>query len=504
MRPNIVLITSDQHRADCLGVYGRKVKTPHIDEIAAAGALFDNCITPSLVCQPARASILTGLLPRTHGVCDNGIDLNAAIGERGLAGAMTAARYTTGFIGKAHFSTNLTFAPTGTPECQHSQQNFGPKWTGPYMGFEHVELVVEGHNTWLPLPPPKGQHHSRWFYSDGNGDNRNIQYQSDLGPASIAPQTFYSGLPVAWHNSTWVGDRTIDFISKQKETPFFVWASFPDPHHPFDCPEPWSRLHRDDEVDLPAHRTLDLDRRPWWHRASLESEPVGSEEIRKIRKGVSRMNTLSDNQLRRVTSNYFGMISLIDHQVGRIKTLLSNLNLLNNTIIIFASDHGEYLGDHGLMLKGPMAYEGLLRVPLVMQGKGIPSGVRISQPVSTLDLADTILDFTGTFALSAMHGRSLRPILDGEARDFALSEWDVDPARCGVELRLRTVRTREAKLTLELSSGSGELYDLSNDPNELINRFDDSAYRNIKLRLIDMINSRPSDEIARAPASGVA
>ena len=125
-RPNILFITSDQQRGDCYGFAGRRVKTPHLDRLAAGGTRFDNCITPNLVCQPSRASILTGQLPLTHGVADNGIDLHPAVGKSGFSGQLDRAGYETALIGKAHFSTGQTFQPTGTPECKTSSANFGP------------------------------------------------------------------------------------------------------------------------------------------------------------------------------------------------------------------------------------------------------------------------------------------------------------------------------------------------------------------------------------------
>ncbi len=118
---NILFITSDQQRADCYGFAGRKVKTPHLDALAAAGTHFSACITPNLVCQPSRASMLTGMLPLTHGVIDNGIDLPADTGARGFAAALQAAGYDTSFIGKAHFATANTFAPTSSAEMPEEQ-----------------------------------------------------------------------------------------------------------------------------------------------------------------------------------------------------------------------------------------------------------------------------------------------------------------------------------------------------------------------------------------------
>jgi arylsulfatase A-like enzyme len=339
------------------------------------------------------------------------------------------------------------------------------------------------------------------------GELRNQLYETDLGPASGAPQTFHSALPAAWHNSAWIGDRTIDYLREHRNQPFCLWASFPDPHHPFDCPEPWSRLHHPDEVDLPRHRVTDYDRRPWWHRASMESKPMGNAEVQAVRQNFSRMPTQSDEALRRIIANYYGMISLVDHQVGRIMKALSEYGLDQDTIVIFTSDHGEWLGDHGLMLKGPMPYEGLLRVAMVASGPGIAAGRKVEDPVSTLDLAATFCDYACASALGPQHGRSLRPLLEGgdATREFALSEWDVAASRCGVELKLRTVRTRDWKLTVELGSGAGEMYCLAEDPDEMDNLFGDPGHAAKRRELAGMLASRPADQLpARMPASGIA
>ncbi len=152
-RPNILMITSDQQRADCYGFEGRRVKTPHLDHLAHQGTRFSACITPNVVCQPSRASMLTGLLPRTHGVWDNGVDLDETVGAAGFAGQFAKAGYRTGFIGKAHFSTFHTFQPSGRPENRGSTHLYAAGWSGPYMGFEQVELMVGGHNMHLPQKP---------------------------------------------------------------------------------------------------------------------------------------------------------------------------------------------------------------------------------------------------------------------------------------------------------------------------------------------------------------
>jgi arylsulfatase A-like enzyme len=494
-QPNILFITSDQQRADCFGFEGRRVRTPHLDAMAAAGTRFSACITPNVVCQPSRASMLTGLLPRTHGAHDNGIDLPVSTGERGFAGQLSAAGYHTGFLGKAHFTTHNTFAPTGTPECRFSSADYPKGWRGPYMGFEHFESMVVGHNLDRMTFTPTGLAYEDFLDYDRRGAERIAQWKTQLEPKTDAAQTWHSALPPALHHSTWVSDCTVRFLQANQDRPFCAWASFPDPHHPFDAPEPWSRLHHPDDVDLPEHRSKDLERRPWWHRAALEGVPdMQDEDLRKQRMQYSRMPDQNDRQLRDIIANYYGMISLIDHNVGRIMIALDELGLSDNTLVVYSTDHGDWLGDHGLLLKGPMHYEGLLRVGCLLKGPGVPPGKVVADPVSTLDLPATFLDYAGVAPAHDWHSRSLRPLIEGTAsRDFAYNEWKLLASRSGVALDLRTVRTASHKLTLELDSGAGELYDLVNDPHELDNLYGDAAARVVQAELTDMIHSRPDD-----------
>lgn len=501
--PNILLITTDQHRGDCYGFEGRNVKTPHLDDMAANGTRFSNCITPNAVCMPARASILTGLLPLTHGAHDNGVEMDENMAAEGFGGQFSKAGYATGFIGKGHFSTFNSYEPTGRPENFASSSRYDENWNGPYAGFNHVEMMISGH--WakrLPAKPPQGLHYERWYYSHSRGDQLNELYQTKIPPDVGAAQTFNSALPSAFHTSTWIADRSIAFLNDNQNKPFCMWASFPDPHHPFDAPEPWSRVYHPDEVDLPKHRTRDFERRPWWHKASMESVPTHTDpEMRMRGLKVTRMPPQTDEQLRHQTANYYGMISQVDHNVGRILVALDDLGLKENTIVIFTSDHGDWLGDHGLILKGPMHYDGLLRVGLICTGPGIPNGKVVKDPVSTLDLAATFYDYCQVPSAGVIHSKSLRPIIERDdiSRDFAYNEWYMLPTRCGVELQLRTVRTERYRLTMELASGAGELYDLKNDPFELDNLFDNPSAAVPQKEIIEMINSRPNDMMDPLP-----
>ena len=209
----------------------------------------------------------------------------------------------------------------------------------------------------------------------------------------------------------------------------------------------------------------------------------------------------SDEQLAHMTANYYGMISLIDHNVGRILETLGAQGLAGDTLVIYTTDHGDLLGNHGLYLKGPTPYEDLLRVALIARGPGVAVNRIVGEPVSTLDLTATFYNHAGVSAPTAIQSRSLQPLLAGQpvTRDAAWSEWHVHPSRCGVGLQLRTVRTKTHKCTFELGSGAGELYDLVNDPDEMNNRFDDPGYRKVRNELEALMRARPGKVLETLP-----
>ena len=261
-----------------------------------------------------------------------------------------------------------------------------------------------------------------------------------------------------------------------------TWISFPDPHHPFDCPEPWSRLHHPDEIDIPEHLERDFDTRPWWHRAVLENEPTGSKENAETRKAYSRISGQSEQQLREIIANTYGQISLIDHQVGRLMIALDELGMRDNTYVIYSSDHGDWLGDHGLILKGPMHYEGLHRVGMIVRGPNVPAGKTITAPTThhrrrTHHVRLRRRGATANAARANHCARCWKPTVRRARSPSA--NGNCIPTAPASPSSLRTVRTETAKLTVDLKSGAGELYDLSNDPNEMTNRFDDPAYKSL-------------------------
>lgn len=503
-KPNVILISTDQQRGDCIGDDARGVKTPHIDRIGMMGTRFSKCITPHPMCQPARASILTGKLPYSHGVRDNGRNLEERYGADGLGGIFSAAGYDTQFIGKAHLATHETFAATGRAECYISTADYPAEWGGPYFGFETVELMLRPHHHCVWKEPPYTLHYENALNVDGRGSER-----WDLAKVHIAPETSHfqawrSALEDKWHSSPWIGDRAVEMIEAGRGKPLFAWVSFPDPHPPFLAAKPWSDMYAPAEVDIPEHHVLDLDSRPWWHREFLENPIRKNIKRTHAQDGVDwgQRGTLTEGQLRDITALYYAMISSIDHQVGRMLDALQVNGELENTIVVFISDHGEWLGDHGLLLKGPMLYDGLLRVPCLICGPGVPMGNVVGDPVSTVDLRSTLADLCG-LDVSPDSGSSLLPVMTGaETRDFALNEWEVDKARSGVSMDLTTVRSDRYRMSVDLKTDTGELYDMQEDPDEMVNLFDDGARATVRAELMDMIKARPDDMVPVAPRVG--
>ncbi len=505
-RPNILLITTDQQRGDCIGVEGRGVKTPNIDALCDRGTRFSTCITPHPMCQPARAAILTGKLPYSNGVRDNGRNLAPEYAANGIGGIFADAGYHTEFIGKAHLSTHETFHATGSPECYNSTADYPADWDGPYMGFDKVGLTLRPHHHCNWIGPPYTLQYENFLNQDGQGEARWLKAKEAVEPKSSHFQAWSSALDHQWMSTPWIGDQTVEMIEKSGESdqPFCAWVSFPDPHPPFLATSSWTTHHDKDEIEIAKNYKLDPERRVWWHQAFLDQKKKKPLQ-RKHAAGLpdwGEFGILTEENLRDITSIYFGMISAIDHEVGRIVAALEASGQLENTIIVFTSDHGDWMGDHGLLLKGPMLYDGLLRVPMIMAGPGVPEGHVVSDPVSTLDLRSTFADMAD-IAAEDDDGNSLVGVLNGdESREYALNEWEVDAKRSGIDLDLRTIRTKRYRMSVDLITGAGELYDMNEDPEEMQDLWGDPAHKAAQAMLMELIQARPEPAIPAAPRVG--
>src|SRR5262249_44504716 len=266
-------------------------------------------------------------------------------------------------------------------------------------------------------------------------------------------QTWKNQLPEEDHPTTWTADRAIEWLA-HVDRPFFAWVSFADPHHPFDPPRPW--CDRYDPADmlsvLPAPHPEEFAAKPPFH--AIWTHGFRGAQFEWANPGWA---LLTDEERCTIMAAYWGMVSQIDHNVGRLLAALERRDLARDTLVIFTADHGDYMGDHQMMLKGPIHYEALVRVPLIVRGPGFSAGTAIDDMVGTVDLVPTMLRACGLPIAAAVEGR---PLLDGP-REHVLTEDDMIR---GV-LAFRTLTTRRWRLTRNQNDpDGGELYDLADDP----------------------------------------
>ena len=505
---NVLLITTDQQRADSIGAYGNPVcQTPNLDRLAAAGARFDACRTQNPYCQPARATILTGTYPSTHGVTSNGIDLPEAAAGSSVAHLLGQAGYRTALIGKAHFASTFPVLPTGRIESVAGSAQLAEDWHGPYFGFEHVELVLFGHNlriaplmgqwNWCFGPPPFGLHYGRYLFRDGpeRGSERlRLMQPEAAGAVWDHTQTWANALGEEDHPTTWIADRAVEWL-RSVEGPFFAWVSFADPHHPMDAPHPWcDRYQPEDVMDLlPVAHPEEFATKPPFHQAWARG--ARGTPMEWANPGGA---SLTRRELAAMTAGYYGMVSQLDHAIGRVVQALDERGLADETLVMVTTDHGELLGDHQMVFKGPLHYEGLLRLPLIVRGPDVAAGTVVADPVGTIDLAPSAMLATGLDVPEHMEGQ---PLFDGPEREHVLTENDHQMV---FRLSLRTITTTRYKLTWyrELD-GVGELYDLDEDPGELVNRWADPDYAGLRNDLLGTLRDHMNADVNSGPMVGV-
>ncbi|MFQ6048704.1 MAG: sulfatase [Phycisphaerae bacterium] len=473
-RPNFLLITTDQQRHDHLACAGnRAIRTPHIDALARDGIRFDSAYVSNPLCMPSRATIVTGRWPHSHRVWCNGVPLSPD--QLTLQGLLSRAGYHTGLIGKAHLTP--FGAATDQPIDEWSRRWLDHDlrdWHGPYYGFNYVELAI-GHGTAVH------GHYGYWL-QDNHPDvyaDRQQDRQRNGSPTGV-PDSWPSDVPVEAHHSWWVARRSIEYLRAQRGGPFMLWASFPDPHQPYCPPRRYADMYRPAEVAMPHRRPDELDTKPPYIRQAIQQR--WSTEGTAPHVFVTAAN---EAQIREVIAHTYAMISLIDDCVGQILGELEALGLHRNTVVVFTSDHGDLMGDHWLLNKGPFHYEGLLRVPLIWRWPaGIEAGQHSSALVGLMDIMPTFLAIAGVEPPSGLPGRSILPVLQGQrrrVRDALLIEFQ---SAYRPELQLRTIRTGPWKLTYYAGQRFGELYNLQEDPHEFVNLYDSPEHRAVREQLL--------------------
>lgn len=457
-----------------LGCHGNPdVQTLNLDRLAAAGTTFRRAYCNNPVCQPSRATMLTGLTPRQHGLVCNGNWLGADVPT--ITAALVEAGYRTHSVGKLHLQPFINIDRNGSPDSTVESWESEYPWRRGriaglpenYYGFQTTDFI-EGHGyysagdylNWLNSVHPDPES----LYVDGDTQGR------------FKPDTI-KNLPPELHYNHWIGDRTIAFLYDCADRqPFFLWCSFPDPHHPFSASRKYADLYD------PASLTIN----PTW---CLTEEPCPYlEQFR------SQRPVLDEAYLREITAETYGMITHIDEQIGRVLKHLEETGRDRNTVFVFMSDHGEYLGSHGLHLKELWPYEELDRIPFIWKSPGGTGGGASDSVVSMLDFVPTILDYAGLDpevldrrAVKPakgrfLSGRSLRPRLDNDGPlpdKPAIIEFDHGP-----DAGPRTIVESRWKLTVFPPTGQGLLFDLETDPNETRNLWNVPTCAEEKSRLL--------------------
>jgi len=472
-KPNILLITSDQQHWNTIGRFNHEIRTPNLDRLCEEGTYYSRAYTVNPTCTPTRASIITGKYPSQHGAWTLGTKLpenEHTIGE-GFAGA----GYKTALVGKAHFQplAGTDRYPSLESYPVLHDLDFWRGYHGPFYGFEHVELARNHTNE-----PHVGQHYAIWMEEKGLNNWREY-FLPDMG----AGKKWVWDIPEEYHYDTWIAERTnalLEGYARNKES-FFVWASFFDPHPQYLAPEPWVSMYSPEGLSLPAIRPGELANASPFHKMTQEPEPditpyTGSGFF--LHGVHSHMR--DEASMRKDMAVYYGMISLMDKYIGRILDKLGELGLRDNTIVVFTTDHGHFIGQHGLIAKGPFPFEDLVRVPFITRCPGQAEAGAVSGAMQSLvDLPQTFLDFCGIGPPDGVSGVSQKGVWLGgsePARRWAVCEHNHEYEK----VNFRTYIGERYKLTLYYDIGHGDLFDLQEDPGETRNLWYDPAYRDLK------------------------
>ncbi|TCP22330.1 arylsulfatase A-like enzyme [Scopulibacillus darangshiensis] len=442
-KPNVLLIMVDQMRADCLSILDHPaVDTPNLDQLARTGTLFKNAYSATPSCVPARASLLTGMSQTSTGRVgyQDKVPWNY---EHTLAGEFTKAGYHTQCVGKMH-----TYPARNLCGFHHVVLHDGYLH---YNRFKHINVEVESYNY-------GGDDYLPWL-KERAGSSADL---NDLGldcNASTVARPWH--LPEAWHPTNWVVSESIDFLRRRDPSkPFFLKMSFVRPHPPFDPPQAFFDMYKD--ADLPDPAMGD-----WADINDLEKSGLDP---------TTSKGSVPKNRFKRAQAAYYALITHIDYQIGRFLMAMKEHGVLNNTVILFASDHGELLGDHHLFRKS-LPYEGSANIPFILSDPGnVLKGKRnheIEEVVEIRDIMPTLLDAAGVSIPKSVDGKSVLPLCSGaniKWRDYLHGE------HAAGDTSHHYVTNGKEKYIWFSQTGEEQLFDLVNDPQEIVNLADAAEY----------------------------
>ena len=488
-RPNILLITSDQQHSSTLGAVNDRIRTPALDRLCEEGTRFDRAYCPNPTCTPTRASIITGMMPSQHGAWALGTKLFEdvpTVGEQ-----LTRAGYATSLIGKAHFQPLASRYGMESIECQPLMRdlNYWRHFHGPWYGFEHVETARmhadESH---------AGQHYAIWMEENGlaNWQDYFRPWPPEDGARGASKGGYWHregrswSLPAERHYTRWTGERTIAMLEQAagEDRPFFCWSSFHDPHPPYLVPEPWASMY--DPADMTPGRLVagEHDANPIHFGKTQQDDSDWWQQARKgeaIHGGHPHLHDVEE--LKKDMACYYGMVSFMDQQIGSILDALERLGQAGNTLVVFSTDHGHFLGQHGLIAKCIHHYEDLLRIPYIVRWPGrTPAGQTSGAIQNLVDLAPSFLSAAGLDVPGAMTGVDQTGCWSGGQ---ATRDWSVTENHHGTtHFHMRTYVNQRYKITVHRDGADGELFDLREDPREVSNLWHDPAARQLKGELL--------------------
>lgn len=443
-RPNILLITTDQQRWDCVGANGNPIiQTPAMDRLAAEGIRFTHSYTSAAACVPSRATWITGQYPHIHGAIDTSGTYFLAPGTETLMSRLSAAGYHTAGVGKMHFFP------------------WNARW-----GFD-FRVTAEGY---------EDDDYARMMKEKGLWGQQIGHHTPGFGDACKAMP---SPLHEDDHIDGYTGVRGVQMLSERMQQPFFLWVSFNGPHEPWDPPAPYDTMY--DPANMPPRRAAEneLDTVPPSARA--QAADMGIEHI--------DLTAISDEYLGPIKAYYYGKLSLIDKWVGKLLEGLDEKGIADNTLVVFTSDHGELLGDHHLFYKGYLPCEADMRVPLLIRWPRQLEASVCEALTGSVNLMPTLLDAAGLPLPHTCQGESLLPLLAGERPDWP--DFVVTYSERG---RYR-IRDRHYAYTRYPNQPLDTLYDLERDPHELDNRCygergADGALSTMRAKLLDWFASQ--------------
>jgi uncharacterized sulfatase len=477
-KPNILIITTDQQRKDSVSLYNSDVFTPVLAELASDGIVFDRAYTAHPTCTPSRATILTGQFASHHGAYSIGtkLDEDAVMFSK----EFKKAGYETYFIGKPHFQQLGT--PGSFEYSEHAlYEEFWKKFSSPYYGFDHLKI----HNGHTIYPFTAGMHYRLWLKEKGLKDT-DIDAYFHYEPKETYRTHGVWNIPREYHPSVFVSECTASYIrGHDNSKPFVMWASFTDPHDPHVVPEPYASMYDPKDVKYLGYKEGELDNKPGCYRELYEKDykNISFADEFGVPSAPSAKFFGDDQYFREITAIHYGMSKLIDEEIVRIISALKEKKIYENTLIIFTTDHGDYLGNHGFVYKGFPAYEEVFNVPLIVKPSGKPRFTGRSKALfSHVDIAETILDAAGLPIPDVMDGRSQLEVLTGSKSSINREIFiENRPVEKGFYQKM--IVTDRYKMVVYQDSYDGELYDLIDDPNQYENLWADTGFQDVLCEL---------------------